>query len=235
MGLTPLLVPGSRGVLVNSQAASNILLLDLAPLAVHPPIVVLPPACPRPEPSARSSARSHEPLVVVLGVVSMSKRPDVLVDALALTVATRPFRLAFVGPCPPILQQMIGDRARARRVADQVDVVGPVDDDGWRRWCERAAIAVQLRDTASGEMSAAVLEALARGLPVITNLASAAEYPEGTTAQITSCRADAVAARLASLLDDVEAQDRLAAAGIAFATDHQFGHLAAALLAATAS
>ena len=234
VGLTPLLVAPARGVLVNSEAARQLLLLDLQPLASHPPIRVLPPACPPPEPSARLSANSADPLVIALGVVSMSKRPDLLVDAVALAARDHPCRLAFVGPCPPFLHEVIDDRARFRGIAERVEVIGPVDEATWAEWCDRASIAVQLRDTASGESSAAVLEALARGLPVITNLASAAEYPEGTTVLVRSAGADVVADGLVALLGDREAQDRLVAAGLAFADDHQFGHLAAAMLAATA-
>jgi glycosyltransferase involved in cell wall biosynthesis len=234
VGLTPLLVGPARGVLVNSEAARQLLLLDLLPLASHPPIRVLPPACPPLEPSARHSANSADPLVIVLGVVSMSKRPDLLVDAIALAARSHPCRLVFVGPCPPFLHEMIDDRARYRGIADRVEVIGPVDTKTWADWCERACIAVQLRDTSSGESSAAVLEALARGLPVITNLASAAEYPEGTTAFLRSAQADVVADRLVALLGDREAQERLVSAGLAFAHDHQFEHLAAAMLAATA-
>jgi glycosyltransferase involved in cell wall biosynthesis len=234
VGLTPLLVAPARGVLVNSEAARQLLLLDLPPLANHPPIHVLPPACAPPEPSARRSANSADPLVIVLGVVSMSKRPDLVVDAVALAARSHPCRLAFVGPCPPFLHEMIDDRARYRGIAERVEVTGAVDAATWTEWCERAAIAVQLRDTASGETSAAVLEALARGLPVLTNLASAGEYPEGTTAFLRSAEADVVADRLVSLLADGKTQDSLVEAGLAFAHDHQFAHLAAAMLAATA-
>jgi glycosyltransferase involved in cell wall biosynthesis len=234
VGLASLLVPRCRGVLVNSDAARNLLLLDLLPLAHRPPIHVMPPACPAPEPSARTTAGSDEPLVVALGVVSMAKRPDVLVDTLAIVADKRPCRLVFVGPCPPRLQDMIRDRSHARGIGDRVEVTGPVDDETWWAWCDRAAITVQLRDTPSGESSAAVLEGLARGLPVITNLASAAEYPDGTVALVPSCDADAVAASLLALLDDADAQSALAAGGLSFARDHQFGDLAAALLAAIA-
>jgi hypothetical protein len=233
VGLTPLLVGAAQGVLVNSEAARRLLVLDLPPLASHPPIRVLPPACPPPMPSARHSAGSAEPLVLVPGVVSMSKRPDVLVDAVALTMPSQPCRLAFVGPCPQLMRETINDRARFRGITDRVEVVGPVGPDQWGDWYERAAIAVQLRDTASGETSAAVLEGLARGVPVITNLASAVEYPEGTTALLPAARVDVVADRLTALLGDRKEQDELVAAGLAFAHDHQFEHLAAAILAAT--
>ena len=46
VGLLPLLAERCRGLLVNSEVARQLVLLDLAPLAHHPPIHVLPPACP---------------------------------------------------------------------------------------------------------------------------------------------------------------------------------------------
>jgi hypothetical protein len=78
-----------------------------------------------------------------------------------------------------------------------------------------------------------VLEALARGIPVVTNLASAAEYPHGTTELIESAHPEVVASHLVALLGDAKAQGRLVSASLAFARDHQFSHLAAALLDAT--
>ena len=89
--------------------------------------------------------------MIVLGVVSMSKRPDLLVYALALAGRSHPCRLAFVGPCPPLLHETIDDRARYRGIAERVEVVGPVDTATWAEWCGRASIAVQLRHTQSGE------------------------------------------------------------------------------------
>ena len=51
-------------------------------------------------------------------------------------------------------------------------------------------------------MSAAVLEALAYGVPVLTNLASAAEYPEATVALLGELTPEATAGCLASLIAD---------------------------------
>ncbi len=234
VGLTPPLVARSRGVLVNSELARRLLLLDLPPMVHQPPVVVLPPACPPPSPSPRTSANDTEPLVVALGVVSMAKRPDLLVDAVALAAKIRPCRLAFVGPCPPVLAQVIADRSRTRGVTDKVEVVGVVDDEGWHAWCNRAALAVQLRESSSGETSAAVLEALSRALPVVTNLASATDYPTGTVALVGSCAPEVVAKQLADLLDNTDAQDELAAHGLDFARQHSFENLADAVLGAIA-
>jgi glycosyltransferase involved in cell wall biosynthesis len=234
VGLTPLLVARSLGVLVNSDVARHLLLIDLPPLIHRPPVHVLPPACPPPRPSPRTSNRQREPLVVVLGVVSMAKRPDMVVDAIAIASEAHPCRLAFVGPCPPILAQVISDRARLRGIQAKVEVVGEVDDASWQAWCERAALVVQLRDWQSGETSAAILEALSRGLPVITNLATAADYPTGTVAMVDSWAASLVAERLGGLLDDPDEQDRMVQGGLAFAESHQFDRLAETVLSAIA-
>jgi glycosyltransferase involved in cell wall biosynthesis len=221
------LVERCRGVLVNSELARRLVLLDLAPLAHHPPIHVLPPACPpvRTRP-AESSQRGSDPLVVSFGVVSMSKRPDLLVDAAALAGC----RLAFVGPCLPILAQVIADRAATRGVADRVQVVGAVDEDGWRAWLDRATLAVQLRESSSGESSAAVLEALASGVPVLTNIASAGEWPDGTVSFLRGIEPAAVAGRMEDLLSSQAELWRLSAQGQAFAAAHQFDRLAQSLV-----
>ncbi len=183
VGLLPLLAERCRGLLVNSEVARQLVLLDLAPLAHHPPIHVLPPACPPVTPTDRSTSQS-DPVVVAFGIVSMAKRPDVLVDAAARAGC----RLAFVGPCPPFLTQVIEDRARVRDSLERVEITGAVDEPTWREWLGRATLAVQLREGASGESSAAVLEALSAGVPVVTNLATAAEYPEGTVSLLVGLR-----------------------------------------------
>jgi len=230
VGLLPLLAERCRGLLVNSEVARHLVLLDLAPLSYHPPIHVLPPACPPVTVMDRSEAEA-DPVVVAFGIVSMAKRPDLLVDAAARAGC----RLAFVGPCPPFLIQVIEDRARVRGNLERVEITGAVDEAGWRRWLARAALAVQLREGTSGESSAAILEALAAGVPVVTNLATAAEYPEGTVSHLPSADPDIVASRLEELLARPEARRALTDAGMRFAADHQFGDLAQTLMSLVTS
>jgi glycosyltransferase involved in cell wall biosynthesis len=231
VGLVPLLAERCRGFLVNSEVARRLLELDLAPLAHHPPIHVLPPACPpaSPAPSALAGRPGDDggEVVVAFGVVSMAKRPDLLVDAAAIAGC----RVVFVGPCPPILAQVIGDRARARGISDRISVTGSVDEEEWRHWMARTTLAVQLRESASGETSAAVLESLAAGVPVVTNLATAAEYGEGTVSLLSSTEPGAVAERLRDLLDHPGDRRALSEAGTAFARAHPFERLAETLLA----
>jgi glycosyltransferase involved in cell wall biosynthesis len=231
VGFVPLLAERCRGLLVNSEVARRLVELDLAPLAHHPPIHVLPPACPpvsdgAASPAERTASLHGDPVVVAFGVVSMAKRPDVLVDAAELAGC----RVTFVGPCPAILAQVIGDRARARGISEQITVTGAVDESAWRAWLDRATVAVQLRESASGETSAAVLECLAAGVPVLTNLATAAEYGDDTVALLSSGEPAEVAQRLRELLDHPGRRQALSEAGVAFARAHQFDRLADTLL-----
>ena len=128
---------------------------------------------------------------------------------------------------------MIGDRAAALGLTDRVVVTGAVDDAEWRSWLDRAAVAVQLRETQSGETSAAVLEALAAGLPTITNLPTAAELPPDTVELVAGAGASAVAAALDRVLAEPGRQDELAAAAIEFARAHPAQRLAEVLAQVT--
>jgi glycosyltransferase involved in cell wall biosynthesis len=230
VGLLPLLAERCSGFLVNSEVARRLVLLDLAPLSHHPPIHVLPPACPPVTPLDRAEAE-RDPVVVAFGIVSMAKRPDLLVDA----AASAGCRLAFVGPCPAFLEQVIEDRARLRGTLERVEITGAVDESEWQRWLARATLAVQLREGASGESSAAILEALAAGVPVVTNVTTATEYPKGTVSYLPDDDPGGVAARLEELLARPEARRALADAGMGFAATHQFRDLAQTLVSLVTS
>jgi len=225
VGLTPLLAERCRGFLVNSNVARNLLLLDLAPLVHRPPIHVLPPACP-PVRELWEGAASGQAVVVAFGVVSMAKRPDLLVDAAAIAGC----RLAFVGPCPPILAQLIRERASERAISGRVEVTGEVDGSEWDQWFARAALAVQIRESSSGESSAAVLEALAAGVPVLTNVASAAEYGDEVVSFLRTSDPALLAARIAALLDSPAKTEALSRSGKEFAATHQFEDLARSIV-----
>jgi hypothetical protein len=64
----------------------------------------------------------------------------------------------------------------------------------------------------------------------VTNLATAAEYGEGTVALVPSADAPVVAACLRRLLDDGAEREALSEAGMAFARAHQFDRLSETLL-----
>ena len=99
----------------------------------------------------------------------------------------------------------------------------------------RATVAVQLREASGGETSAAVLEALAAGVPVLTNMDSGRSIP---TTRWRPCR-DIGDSELATQIGDLMAcPDRrraLSQAGKQFAAEHSFGRLAEAFLSIVTS
>jgi glycosyltransferase involved in cell wall biosynthesis len=69
---------------------------------------------------------------------------------------------------------------------------------------------VQLREHSKGEGSAAVGDALAAGMPVITNIPSCLELPDGTVERLdATADAAAVARAIERLLDDPPLRRRL--------------------------
>jgi glycosyltransferase involved in cell wall biosynthesis len=227
VGLAGLLAERSTGILVNSEVARRLVLLDLPPGAAHPPVRVLPLMCPAVDVEAHPTAGGDAGLVT-FGIVSMPKQPDLLVDVAALLECP----LRFVGPCPPVLRQLIDERAAARGIGAHVTVTGEVDDAGWAHWMRQATVAVQLRSGSSGESSAALLDALASGTPVATSLLSAVDLPEGVVRTVAATDAEALAADLAPLLASPAARLAQSEAGLRFARQHQAQDLLAALLAA---
>ena len=99
----------------------------------------------------------------------------------------------------------------------------------------RATVAVQLREGTTGESSAAVLEALASGVPVVTNLATAAEYPSGTVSLVATTDPGELAARLEELVRHADQRRSLSEGGMRFASAHQFHHLAGTLMSLVTS
>lgn len=223
VGLTGVLACRQRGVIVNSEAARRVLLADLAPGAWVPPLGVVGLPCPPVRPGAPAPPRPGGRQVVTFGVVASGKRPEVLVDAAALGG----FDLAFVGPCPAVLRQLIEERAAARGCSGRVRVTGEVAEDEWWAWMGQADVAVQLRDSTTGESSAAVTDALSAGRPVVTNLVSG--LPPGTVELLADASAPAVAAAVTRLLADPERRWQLSRAAAGYARGYQFADAANAL------
>jgi glycosyltransferase involved in cell wall biosynthesis len=109
-----------------------------------------------------------------------------------------------------------------------VTFTGRVSSDEYRSWLRRAAVALQLRHETNGESSAAIMDALAAGVPVVTNLPAAAELPAGTVAMVPwDVSAGPLADVVGALLqDDGGLGDR----GRAYAASWTFDDVASALL-----
>jgi len=236
LGLTTELVRGARGAIVSSGSALRLLAADQPPHRPLPPAFVIPLAAPvistaRP---VLSDAATKGPTVVAAGVVSHHKQPERLIDALGLLVSSHPaVSLRFVGEVPDAYRSELHERAAVAGVAERVAFTGWVSTERYRRELAPAVVAVQLRRSSYGESSAAALDALALGVPVLSNLASAAELGDGVV-EVLAPGADAatIAAHLDALIGDVSRLRDLSAAGSAYAASRRPEVVVAELMAA---
>ena len=137
--------------------------------------------------AARTTARKvlglqeHDILICSFGVLGPSKLNHALLQAWLASAWSEQgqCQLIFVG------QEDKGDYGRDLRQAmmtsdkaERVRITGFTDMTTFRHYLQAADIAVQLRSLARGETSAAVLDCMAHGLPVIVNKnGSMAELP----------------------------------------------------------
>lgn len=224
------LARASRLVVVGSTLARDLLLADLGtgprpPVAVVPlaaPTPPLPPPLPPPGAGPPPVAAAH--LIGSFGWLHPHRRPEVLIDALALLQASGPTDLVFVGPtADPGLPGDLARRAERLGVGDRVRFTGRIDDDAYWAWLRAVEVAVQLRGATHGESSATVTEALAAGTAVVTAVASAAELPDGVLRLVgPDAPAEAVAMEVGALLADPQARRELGARGRQWAASRTF-------------
>ena len=215
-------------VLVHSDYAARLCELDTG---VHPE-VPFPIPCPAPTGVGEPLPAGHS--IVSVGIVSPTKCPEVLVDALAVVRRSHPeATLTFVGGGPSEVLADIAARAEAAGVADAVTCTGHVDDATFAEHLVGAAVAVQLRSFTNGESSAAVMDALAAGVPtIVTALGAMTELPSGAVVQVPAgVGAEELAAELADLLADGRRREALRAGAHAFAAANGYDAAARALLA----
>jgi glycosyltransferase involved in cell wall biosynthesis len=216
-------VRSARAVIVHSSHARQLLLRDLEMAGAEPmPIAVVPHAFPTVTPRDLR-ARDGDPTVVSFGFCAARKAPEVLVEAVARVAA--PARVVFAGACTDDSRARIVERAQTLGIADRVHITGYLDEAGYRDWLRRAWCAVQLRSVDFGESTGTVHDAMAAGVPVITNIGSCRELPPGA---IVSSALDAgeLATRLDRVLFDEPAAAELARRAQAHASSWTFADVA---------
>jgi glycosyltransferase involved in cell wall biosynthesis len=115
-------------------------------------------------------------------------------------------------------------------VGDRVEITGFVEADEYDDWLARATCLVQLRRRSHGESSGALVDAIAAGVPVITSVASAREFPAGVVDIVEPDAPVAViASRLELLLADGDRRARMVDAGAEYARSWSARDAAAAV------
>jgi glycosyltransferase involved in cell wall biosynthesis len=149
---------------------------------------------------------SARPTIVYVGRVTTAKGAELAVEALATVRRDHrlPARLVLAGPCQPRMARRIERLATALRVADGVELAGPLETDALGRLLQRAHAVVVPTLTHEAFGRVCVEAALAR-VPVVA--ARVGGIPEalhdGTHALLFAPGdADACAAALATTLTD---------------------------------
>jgi len=172
-------------------------------------------------------------VVVSLGIVSPLKGPDTCIDAIALLRRRgHDVTLRFVGRAG---NQAAMLRARAARlgIGDAVHVGDDwIDEGGYRDWLLAADYGIQLRKHRFGQLSGALVDCIAAGLPTVANvdLAAALDAPSTVARVGDDLDAAEVAAALESWIATGGGRDEPARE--AYATEHCHARYAEALLAA---
>lgn len=157
----------AKSVIVSSHEAADVVRTCVESA---PPILVLPLAFPAVAPVAEIPRRS----IVSAGWVDHNKRPGVLVHLAALLDVD----VTFVGGANGDAAERVMDLATRIGVGDRIRLTGRVADDEYDRHLRSHRVAVQLRSDSSGQMSAAINDLVARGVPVITSMATHAPIAE---------------------------------------------------------
>lgn len=222
-------------LLVHSRYAAELLRLDVTAgrTFADPPTAVVPLAFPPVGPRRLREPAARGGTIVSFGIVSATKSPDVLIEAVGRLRAQRPdLRLVFAGGAAPADLEEVRALAVDLGLADAVEVLGHVDDAGWDALLDTADVAVQLRRMTNGEASAAVTQTMAAGVPtVVTDQGWASELPGDAVAKVPyGAGAGEVAEAIAALLDDPEAAGAVTAAAQAHAGAAGFAAVAARYL-----
>ena len=217
--------------LVTSERAARLVEFDAGPPELLPPVHVLPLAVPRR--GRRLEPGSSPPCVVSVGRQDLgAKQPETVLEAMAIVLRTRQARLAVVGQIGSELRAQLTRQAHELGIGNAVEITGYVDDGEYERRLEEATCAIQLRrSVATGEGSAAVNDALAVGVPVITNILSCRELPAGTVVLVPPGASPSdIAPQILRMLDDHEHRDRVSDAARSYSAAWSFEDMTARLL-----
>ena len=159
----------ARSIIVTSQEGREALTAEYG--AFLPPITVIPLAHPTRSQSAVGGNR-----VVSFGVVDDNKRPEELIQLLA---KCDDLHLDLIGSITSEQRTKLSDYSIQLGVEGRLAIHGRASDSALDGLLTNVRCAVQFRKGHPGQMSAAICELLARGVPVISDMTTHGEGHEG--------------------------------------------------------
>jgi glycosyltransferase involved in cell wall biosynthesis len=153
----------------------------------------------------------NEFVVCTLGHVSPTKAPDSLIEGF-LDFANRTqsdAKLVFVGPAEDGKRKELLEKVESQQ-RSRIQFTDHVDAQAYDRYLAAADVIVQLRTVTRGETSRAMLDALANGVPLISNrLGAAREFPDDVVVKIEGTGAAEVSRAIRMIFFDPALQSSL--------------------------
>lgn len=195
-------------VVVTSPATAATLVADFG--VPHARIVVAEPGTD-PAPRAVGAPAGAPTALLAMGAISPRKGFDLLVAALA-RLTDRDWRLTLVGPTDrdPATVAALRAQIAAAGLGARVTLTGTLDDAA--RDAAYAGADVFVSASLYEGYGMVLAEALARGLPLVASTGGAAAdtVPDAAALKVPPGDVDALAAALATILDDAALRARLA-------------------------
>ena len=184
----------------------------------------------------RPTMRDRESIPLRLATVGRqneTKGLETLIDAFAIVHAgRRDTSLTILGLVPSPLHERLLDRVAGLSFGDAVDFTGWLDDEEYNRRVDGVDIAIQLRTSTNGEVSAAAADCLGRGIPTIVSAVGPfSGVPNKVVVKIApDASADKLAETVLMLISDSRRRAALSRASLRYARKHDFRVAARRLL-----
>ncbi len=217
-------VATAQSVIVSSEVAAMI--IRDAPIDFDGSLLTLPLAFPAAD---RRYPTNTRPDVAVLGWLSTTKGIDRAVTLLSQLRASTNARLVFIGKANDGSIEALQLAAERAGLSDHIVVTGYLSDDDLRARLRECRAGLRLALRTDGEMSAAVTDLVALGLPTVTNLATMGRSSLGLTV-IPDATDDQLIDALAPLLTDNERFDAARLDALGRADAWGFGDVAKGII-----
>jgi glycosyltransferase involved in cell wall biosynthesis len=182
-----------------------------------------------------SIERPMPPILASIGIQWHTKRTMDLVRTLSIVQESIPdVRLRLVGPIDETYASDVKTLARELGVHSAVSVLGRVPRDDLEREIASASLALQLRATSNGEVSAAIADCIVAGTPVITtSIGAQTELADAGVEllHLAATPAD-IAEAVVSILEDDAYREDMSTRGMRWASERDPALAADRLLSA---
>ncbi len=187
-------------------------------------------------PPTHGTETAIRPLTIgTVGIQARVKATDILIEGFASALPhLGDATLLIAGEVDPGFDRTLRDLAQRLGIGDAIKFLGYLDDASYQETLATIDIGVQLRRTTNGEMSAAIGDLLAAGVPtIVTALGPTTEFPDDVVVKLpASTTPGDVADELIAFDRNKPRQQRMREASREYLMTHNFAWAARELVSA---